>query len=236
MQSLHWSSFLLCHWKLLGWFPFLGWSLDCQWCSVLFVCKTNKKRKPQIPQNQTQNKQKKNVFPLITGYLCSFWTVRLNLNGVCWLPAVVHPIFGAADAVHAWISRRWCNPRLLLRARPGEPLGLSALLGRGCRACASRGELSWGVIWLPGEVTENVFQGVPGPPLRLFFWLNFSAKVSCRWSVMMRFAFPCGECTFFTVLHLFTYSNKYHSSKMQLFWQTNPSFSWSFPQSKINHR
>ena len=58
-----------------------------------------------------------------------------------------------------------------------------------------------------GEIAESVFQGVLLLPLRLLFWLDFSIKVSCRSSVMMKFAFVWAECTcllYYVCLHILT--------------------------------
>lgn len=179
-----------------------------------FCVQTNKptNQPKKTPQTQNKTNRGKKSFPpdnWVSLFFLDSKIERLNFYGVCWLSRFCTLSlwcsgwntcmnFPGGNVIHSFCCEQ-CSDELL---------GFVCVAWLGCRTCASSDKLRWGVFWMLGEITENAFQGALLLPLRLFFWLNFSIKVSCRWSVMMRFAFAWGECTFFTVLCLFTYSNK----------------------------
>lgn len=167
------------HLKFFGWYPFWISILGSQWCSVCLV-------KKKI--------EKKNVFQLIMGHLCASgqsdrWTqvvrvVYLLSYTVRSAGDVEHVDFPKGNAIHSFVL---------------SSAG-SALLGWVCRTCASSSDVRCHFSGRRGH--RKRYQGV-----FLRHSGYFSCYIFCTCFVEVRCKSEVCICIF-TVISLFTYSNK----------------------------
>lgn len=178
-------------------------------------CSVCVKNKPNPPNQSKTNREKKH-FPTAKGVPLFF----LNSKIENWTAAVR---FCCMLRYSLWGSE-WS-------ARRNSPEGgvSQGLLCKQCSVSCGVWSVVQNVVFqqpvnLRGglnarrDVREGVWR-VLQLPLSLLFWLICSLRVSCRWSVMLRFVSAGGECTFFTVLGLFTHSKTSTDLKCTYFYR-----------------